>query len=678
MSDISIPGLSSKYNTPKIIEDLMKVERKPLERMEGEVTTYQEEKKLWQDFNRRASTLQRSAKKLYSFENPFSEKVVTSSQEKALTATATRQADFAEYKLEVLELARGDKFLSGSIPQDYRVPAGDYLFRVGDKEISLKYRGGTLNDFINRLNRKGENFLKFNLIRNTSDTRILSIEALKTGDAGIITFHGAAEKLALDLGIVRPVIHQAGSVPFSSSTLSGWAPGSQPSKSELSGSDLLLKPGAEASVKLPDPYPVQSGTTLVFEVEITPLTRDYYIKQQTPPPKIPGAPGIEFQSIAIDSEGSVLAWPDGERKDPPPRVDDLQVLFASDGSRDVPLPVLTEGDGFVRVEIPLSGKLETLTDIRFRNNNTYRELTFRNLHLEEPGQRGQFEAVNPVTTAGKARFLFEGVEIVRETNTVDDLIPEVTLNLLAVSDGDVDLKVEPDTEAAKEALIEFVYNYNQVITWVNILTSSDPAVVDEIEYFSDDERKEATELLGKFKGDITLMQLKSRLQTIAASAYETFLGDNLSLLTQIGISTNQTSGGAGSGTVDHSKLRGYLEIDEGKLDAALKNNMPAVKELFGLDSDGDLVIDAGAGKKLDEYLQPFTQTGGFIAVKIGRIDSQISRKKEDISDYKDHLVKYEAELKRKYGQMEGSLNQMEGTMDSLNNLNNSSGGGRSR
>jgi flagellar hook-associated protein 2 len=677
VSDISIPGISSKYNTQKVIEDLMKVERIPLERMEVEVTDFQSEKRLWQDFNRRVSTLQRSAKRLYSYENPFSDKIVLSSQEKALTAVATREADFSEYRIEILELARGDKFLSASIPQDYRVPAGDYVFNVGDKEVTLKYRGGTISDFISRLNQKGENLIKFTLIRNTSDTRILSIEALKTGDAGVITFGGAAEKLALDLGVIRPAIVQGGAVTLDSRSLAGLTPGTPAERMEIAGDTLTLKPGGNGSLKLNSPYAVKPGTTLVFDVQITPLSQDYYVKQTSPLPDIPGTPGINFQSINIDSAGSVLALPDAEKQVPPQRVDDLQVLFVSDGTKEIPLPLLQDGNGFVRVEIPLTGRLEILTDIRFRNNNTYREIAFKNIGLVEPGQRGQYEAANPVSTAGKARFLFEGVEILRENNSVDDLIPGVTLNLLAASDGPVDLKVEPDTEKAKESIIEFVFNYNQVITWINILTSGDPTVIDELEYLTEEERTDAQDKLGAFKGDVTLMQLKSRMQTISAGAYETFLGDKMALLTQIGISTNQTKGGSGGG-VDQSKLRGYLEIDEEKLDAALKNNMPAVKELFGLDTDGDLVIDNGVGKKLDDYLLPYTQTGGFIATKVSRIDSQIDRKKKEITDYKEHLVDYEADLKRKYGQMEGALNQLEGTSNSLDNLNNSSGGRRSR
>ena len=52
MSDISIPGVSSRYNTTKLIDDLMEAERIPLARMEEDVTAFESEKKNWQQVNR--------------------------------------------------------------------------------------------------------------------------------------------------------------------------------------------------------------------------------------------------------------------------------------------------------------------------------------------------------------------------------------------------------------------------------------------------------------------------------------------------------------------------------------------------------------------------------------------------------------------------------------------------
>lgn len=53
MSDISIPGVNSKYGTQNIIDGLVKVERNKLVVMQGQKKDLEETKTLWQDENRR-------------------------------------------------------------------------------------------------------------------------------------------------------------------------------------------------------------------------------------------------------------------------------------------------------------------------------------------------------------------------------------------------------------------------------------------------------------------------------------------------------------------------------------------------------------------------------------------------------------------------------------------------
>ncbi|MDR0447743.1 MAG: hypothetical protein LBH07_03655, partial [Treponema sp.] len=55
MSDIYLPGVKSRFNTEKLIEDLMKVERIPRDRAEKQIETFQTEKGYWQELGRRIS-----------------------------------------------------------------------------------------------------------------------------------------------------------------------------------------------------------------------------------------------------------------------------------------------------------------------------------------------------------------------------------------------------------------------------------------------------------------------------------------------------------------------------------------------------------------------------------------------------------------------------------------------
>ncbi|MFP4491435.1 MAG: flagellar filament capping protein FliD, partial [Spirochaetaceae bacterium] len=138
--------------------------------------------------------------------------------------------------------------------------------------------------------------------------------------------------------------------------------------------------------------------------------------------------------------------------------------------------------------------------------------------------------------------------------------------------------------------------------------------------------------------------------------YETSAGDELSMLSQMGISTN--AGGSGE-SVSRSRLRGYLELDESQLDSVLESNLSAVKELFGNDSDGDRSVDSGIAYEMNRFLRTYTQRGGLISNRIAGIDNRIDNTEDDMSNLNDRLERKEQDLKRKYGRMENNLGELE-------------------
>jgi len=140
---------------------------------------------------------------------------------------------------------------------------------------------------------------------------------------------------------------------------------------------------------------------------------------------------------------------------------------------------------------------------------------------------------------------------------------------------------------------------------------------------------------------------------------------NVSTLSQIGISTKATAGGA----VESSRLRGYLEIDEKKLDEVLSSSMPAIKALFGYDTDSDLVVDSGIGYSIDSQITPYVQTGGIFSTRTSGLGSRITATERRITQLDEKLERKEADLRRKYGQMEGALRSLESQSESISNFN---------
>jgi flagellar hook-associated protein 2 len=261
----------------------------------------------------------------------------------------------------------------------------------------------------------------------------------------------------------------------------------------------------------------------------------------------------------------------------------------------------------------------------------------------------------------------EGIEIKRPTNNIDDLIPGVTIIPRSPSERPVTLGIKPDRAGVKDAIISLVGNYNRLMAEINVLTRNDSQVIQELSYLTPEEQKDMEKRLGAFMGDSTLSQVRSALQRSASMPYPTSAERELTLLSQIGIGTDVRRSGAG-GAYDVSRLRGYLEIDEKALDTALELKMPAIKELFGNDTNGDLIADTGLAYNLDNLAKPYVETNGLFALKTGTIDSRISQDKRRIDTMERQLAAKEADLKIQYGRMEGAYNRMEAMSTSLDNF----------
>jgi flagellar hook-associated protein 2 len=275
-----------------------------------------------------------------------------------------------------------------------------------------------------------------------------------------------------------------------------------------------------------------------------------------------------------------------------------------------------------------------------------------------------YEPVNPASRASDAKIKYEGITISRPTNTIDDVVPEVTLNLHSPTAKTETVSIKPDTEAAKNALITFVGRYNPALAEINILTQTKPEIIAELEYLSVDEQNAARERLGSFMGDSTLNQAKTSIQSIVANHYAPDETAAITMLTQIGISTKT---GVSVG-YSPASLRGYLEIDEKKLDETLQNNLSDVKNLFGYDSDSDLIIDSGIAYQLDQRLLAYVRTNGILATKTGGLDTTIASTENRIKRLEEQLDNKERQLKIQYGQMESSLNSLEGQSNTISNF----------
>ena len=673
---ISIPGVTDKYKTNDLVEALMETERIPLKREQNQLEVYQSQQSAWRDVNQRMSSLRESVKSLYSFENPFNNKLTTSSDEVAITADANRNADCGSFKIEVIQPATADRFLSGNIDRNMRVESGIYTFVVGDKTVSFNWKGGKLTDFVSALNKRGTNVIKASVIGVTSKERSLLIESLKTGKGNSLIFKDKALELAKQIDMVTE--YEANTTPIASnmdkfktpSTLTDEQQNMPPiTKAGVKedGSTITIPPRGGIEIPIPQEVKDLEDGKIEFVMDAQP-TDDITEELNLGSALDMASPGhVEYKGVTVYNEENETTLSMELADVPLEPIDDDRFVFIKneDGSEEELSPehIVSGSDGKTRIVIPLKEYPDAVAVI-IRNSNTGKTLAMSMPETYDSEKKSGCTPNHPIVIADDAIIKYEGITITRPTNDIDDVVPDVTLHVHEKTERTATINIKEDTESAKDALITFVGKYNQVIAEMNVLTSNKPEVVTELDYLSDDEQEKEMKKLGMFQGDFTLNNGKSQFQKIVSNSYNYGFDADITMLNQIGISTNASGRSAG---YNAAQLRGYLEIDEKKLDSQLEQNMSQIKDLFGFDTDGDLIIDSGIGYELDKQLTAWTQTGGIIATKNSSLKSNIDRTNSKITKLEAQLDTKEAELKSKYSTMESSLNSLEKQQTTLNN-----------
>lgn len=685
MAGINIPGVTNQYNTNETVEKLMQIERIPLTREQKTLDSYKAQQDAWRSVNRKMTELRDSVKTLYSFDNPFNNKITSSTEEYAITADATRKATYESFKVDVIQPATADRFLSSELDSDTKVPAGTYTYRINDKSITMRWKGGSLQDFSNALNRRGGELLKTRVIGASKGKKTLSIESQKTGSENRLTFEDDAKTFAESSGMiirVKPKTIEFGTNRNDYRNIQPETPEQErlpqisAANLKISGENVVVPPRGGYALSIPETVLGTPGTHIQFAIkkqDATDIT--VALNKQESRPVFPDSGTATFKDVTIRNapiDASLPPEPEKKIKplDPISTSDVLFVKMKDGSEKHISTPGLLTGEE-TKIDISLND-YKNIDSLVIKNRNTGISLSVTSVSALNPSENRGFVPQHAISSADDAIIKYEGITIRRPTNTIDDVVPEVTLNVFDKTEKTATIAVKPDVESAKEALITFVGKYNQSLAEINILSQNKPKIVEELDYLSSDEKKEKQEKLGMFSTDSSLTSLKSAMQTAASANYKFDEDAKITMLSQIGIATNATNY---SGYTP-SKLRGYLEIDEKKLDSELEKHLDDVRNMFGYDSDGDLIIDSGIGYKLDKQLTAYVQSGGVFAMKTSSLDARIKSSEQKIARLETQMDDKEAELRTKYGQMEGALNSLESQQNTIKNFSNSGNNNR--
>lgn len=190
-------------------------------------------------------------------------------------------------------------------------------------------------------------------------------------------------------------------------------------------------------------------------------------------------------------------------------------------------------------------------------NNTGEEITLTDGGdgvLSSLGLTDDDDAIkNELVTVQDAIVEIDGVTITRSSNTIDDAIEGVTLNLYSASpDTAVSMEISTDLSSIKTAITDFVDAYNAYRDFVvtQQSTTSDGEASEDATLFADSLLRQITQ------------SVSSALNTTIATDDGTLLS-----LASLGITFDSTNN---------------LELDEDTLNSVLSSDLDAVKQLLGL------------------------------------------------------------------------------------------------
>ncbi|WP_028110194.1 flagellar filament capping protein FliD [Ferrimonas futtsuensis] len=245
--------------------------------------------------------------------------------------------------------------------------------------------------------------------------------------------------------------------------------------------------------------------------------------------------------------------------------------------------------------------------------------TANNISVTSSGDAGLtavFDATSQIQAAKDSIVYIDGLKVTSSSNTVDKAIQGVSLDLKKAEVGETTkVTISNDTGAVKKNIEAFVEAYNEMMTTVSDLSG----------YNAD------TKQAGALQGDALPRSIQSQMRGLLGSTYDT--SDGAKSLSMFGVSTDRY---------------GKLEIDEDKLDAALKNDATAVMELFTTE-------DTGLAAKLDTTLEAYVQSGGIIEGRDTSLKSQLDRITDERTNLATRMKSYENRLYKQFNAMDAAV-----------------------
>lgn len=669
MPATTIPGLGSGIDTEKIIQQLREVESEPIKRLQKQQEELGYQNQALVELKKRTLRLQKALKELYNFDSPFEKKIVYSDPKGLIDGVANKNATAGEYKLEVLNLATRLKFHSRPVKKDESLAETE----ITVNEESKTFGGGSLDDLKAFLNDNFDDLLTAKTIVKGSGSKIILIESKKEGAGGMLSLSDSA-------GMLREIeLIGAGAAPgpdkepppekkpepkeeseaisFDLTRLSVVEEG--PATVDEKGNSMEMSEKGRRRLELGLPE-AADPLKQIKEIRLKVSQKKEEPKEEDPGPfRIHEGPvdtlnikGIELDSYNID------------RLRPQPEIEPEEFDFgvALPGGKD---RSFSDKDGIVTIPVN-----EAPDYLDFYTDNA--DVTFSDVEVvyevePEPqtqdqvadaGEEGKDDPASQqkklfphlVDPAQDARLKVDGVEVTREGNEkLTDLIEGASIDLRRASKGPVSIFIEGDKEKSLDKVNEFIDAYNDLLVLVRDVSKA-------VKSSDVGEYKKNKEEAGLLVTNSTVRLMLSGLRRRVFDAYPAFREPQLRILSSVGIDPYSRN--------DDPELAmtGFIKLNQERFLEVLAENPQAMREFFGVDSNGDSRMDNGMAFMTVEYLRAYTRpTGGLIGNQVKSNKERIAALDKEILKKEEHVEHYVQGLKKKFGNMEGTIREQKAT-----------------
>lgn len=573
-SSLTTSGINSFVNSYKLAE-----KNKIIAPLTNKKTTYQNRYSSYSTISSKLSALKTlmSSFKLTDTESIFKAKKTTSSNSNFVSATVENSANVSAYQLFVSQLAKSDMVVSSDLA------SSNTNSITGTHTFTIKTGDGSGGEYVSNIEVEFES-------SETNETMMKKIANAINSDKAVISssektatssYSGGSSTFTININGTETSISVIGGGTYEelideivsqvNSNVSGVT--AEKVLDSPNVGDVKLKLTVEDS----DDYITitnTSGFDLVSDLGIS-ATKEKGASGVVTASVF--SPSVDISQFSITSKNTGLAY----------RITNLADEIGSSALDSLGLNLGSARPAFVQ------------SDSSDTPGFIYSDITEANNQLN-------------------SKFVFNGINVQKSSNNVDDLVSGVTFNLHSVmqsSDNNVNITVENDAETVKTQIEDFVTKFNDIYKYLKDNTNS----VDGTR--------------GNLIGDANANSLIQFFRSAAYSEISGLPANNLKYLTQIGITFNYTTG---------------LEISDSDLLLKKINDTPdQVEALFNSTN--------GLANTIYDKIDPYLGSSGYLATSQSSIDSTITYLTDKISAVESRIDKSAEVLRNKYIRMQSQL-----------------------